>query len=118
MITFLSTALAQTNVQLNNVGAQFGTLTGISLGGLVSFAINAILVVAAIIFFFMLIFGGLQWIMSGGDKANTEAARSRVTAAIVGLVIVFSAWVIASLMGSIFGINIFNLDFGNVTKFS
>lgn len=113
MMTLFSTVLAQTTVNLKPGGAATA-LTDLSLGGIVGFAINAVLIVSAILFFFMLIFGGLQWIISGGDKANTEAARGRVTAAIVGLVIVFSAWIIAGLIGTVFDFDIFNLDFGTI----
>ena len=41
--------------------------------------------------------------MSGGDKANTEAARNQITAALVGLVIVFAAWAILTLVDTFFG---------------
>ena len=40
----------------------------------------------------MLIMGGIEWITSGGDKAKYEAARKRITAAIVGLVLIATAW--------------------------
>jgi hypothetical protein len=57
----------------------------------------------------MLLLGGMQWILSGGDKASTESARGKITAALIGLVIIFSAWAIATLINSIFGVNILNL---------
>ncbi|KKP23206.1 MAG: hypothetical protein UR11_C0001G0180 [Candidatus Woesebacteria bacterium GW2011_GWC1_30_29] len=47
--------------------------------------------------------------MSGGDKAQTEGARNQITAALVGLVIVFSAWAIAQLLATFFNIRIFDL---------
>lgn len=66
-------------------------------------------VVAAIVFFFILVIGGIRWIASGGDKANTEAARAQITAALVGLVIVFAAWAIVALINTFFHIDIFKL---------
>ncbi|MEK7112404.1 MAG: hypothetical protein AAB875_03680, partial [Patescibacteria group bacterium] len=68
-----------------------------------------ILVIAALVFFFILVIGGIRWIASGGDKAHTEAARSQITAALVGLVIVFAAWAIVQLINTFFGIDIFKL---------
>lgn len=112
-MTLLSTVLAQNEVDLSAPDA-FGNLGTLTLGGMISFAINAILIVAAIAFFFMLILGGIRWILSGGDKANTESARGQVTAAIVGLVIVFSAWIILTFVLGIFGIEFGNLDFGTI----
>lgn len=80
------------------------------VGGLLALA----LLVAAIIFFFMLVIGGVRWILSGGDKAQAEGARSQITAALVGLVIVFAAWAIASLIGIFFNVDIFNFTIPNL----
>ncbi|HEX6977132.1 MAG TPA: hypothetical protein VF185_02105 [Patescibacteria group bacterium] len=91
--------------------AQFGALKDITIGGLISGAISLALLVAAVVFFFMLVIGGIKWITSGGDKGQTEAARSQITAALVGLVIVFAAWAIAQLISSLFGITIFSGSF-------
>lgn len=95
------------NVQsgASNLG-NIGTLT---IPALVSGLIKLLVIAAAVIFFFMLVIGGIQWIMSGGDKAKTEAARSQITAALVGLVIVFSAWAIAQLIKALFAVDLFNL---------
>lgn len=77
---------------------------------LIGWAVNIVLIVAGIIFFFMLIIGGIRWILSGGDKANTESARNQITAALIGLIIVFAAWALAALLGTVFGIEILNFD--------
>lgn len=91
-------------------GGDLGSkLQNLTAGGIISTALRLILVIAAIVFFFILVIGGIKWIMSGGDKAQTEGARNQITAALVGLVIVFSAWAIASLIGTFFGISIFDL---------
>ena len=67
------------------------------------------MVIAAIVFFFILVVGGIKWIASGGDKAKTESARNQITSALVGLVIVFAAWAIVALINVFFNINIFEL---------
>jgi len=90
-------------------GGDFASLQNLTIGGIVTGAIRLTLVVAALVFFFILVIGGIRWIASGGDKANTEAARSQITAALVGLVIVFAAWAIVQLINTFFGINIFEL---------
>ena len=84
----------------------FENLNSISFGGLVGLAISFVLIVAAIAFFFMLVLGGIKWITSGGDKGKTESARSQITAGLVGLVIVFAAWAILTLIESFFGVNL------------
>jgi hypothetical protein len=91
-------------------GGQFAALGDLTVGGIVSGAIRLVLVIAAIVFFFILVVGGIRWIVSGGDKAQTETARNQITAALVGLVIVFAAWAIVQLINVFFGINIFELS--------
>ena len=73
-------------------------------------AIGIGLVIGIILFLFMMITGAIQWILSGGDKTQTEAARNQVTAALVGLVIVFSAWAIVRLIGTFFDVKILEGD--------
>jgi TRAP-type C4-dicarboxylate transport system permease small subunit len=68
------------------------------------------LVAAALVFFFMLIIGGIKWITSGGDKGQTEAARNQITAALIGLFIVFASYAIISLIQIFFSINILDLS--------
>jgi TRAP-type C4-dicarboxylate transport system permease small subunit len=96
--------LAQVN--LGPTSAEFENLGGLTFGQIVGGLVNMILLIAAIIFFFILVWGGIRWITSGGDKANTEAARNQITAALVGLVIVFAAWAILQLLEAFFGITL------------
>ncbi|HLD91827.1 MAG TPA: hypothetical protein VI795_00360 [Patescibacteria group bacterium] len=109
----LNTLLADT-VNLKPTGGLAGSLTGLTLDNIVGGGLKLILVIAALVFFFILVLGGISWIMSGGDKAKTEGARNQITAALVGLVIVFSAWAIATLVGTFFGIDIFNLELPSI----
>ena len=106
---------AATEIQLTPKTTQgvagLDQLSNITVGGIISGAISLILIVASIIFFFMLVIGGIKWILSGGDKGQTEAARNQITAALIGLVIVFAAWAIATLIGNLFGITIFSGTF-------
>ena len=92
----------------------FESLGGLTIPALVSGLIRLIVVVAAIIFFFILVIGGIRWIASGGDKAQTEAARNQITAALVGLVIVFAAWAILALVKVFFNVDIFSLAIPSV----
>ena len=65
------------------------------------FVVNGLFVVAAFLAVLYLMYGGVKWITSKGDKVQVEAARKHIVAAIIGLVIV---------MGSFFTINVvFNL---------
>lgn len=75
-------------------------------------AIGLIFVIGSLIFFFMLVWGAITWISSGGDKQALEGARGRITSALVGLVLLFAALAIIKFIESFFGINILTLDIG------
>src|SRR3989344_9686211 len=95
--------LAQVNLSPQG---QWTNLGGLTIPGIIAGFITAVLIIAAVVFFFILVIGGIRWITSGGDKANTESARNQITAALVGLVIVFAAWAIIKLLETFFGIAI------------
>ncbi len=108
-VSFLFLLTNQLDIMLTitlNAPPGFENLEYVSFTSVVTWAIAVVLVLAAIIFFFMLVIGGIRWITSGGDKGKTEAARSQITAALVGLVIVFASWAILQLINVIFGVDI------------
>ena len=84
----------------------FKNLEGLTVNRMVSGAISLVLIIVSLIFFFILVIGGLKWITSGGDEKKVAAARAQITNALIGLVIVFAAWAIMQLIGTIFGISI------------
>jgi hypothetical protein len=53
--------------------------------------------------------GAIGWISAGGDKAKLEQARSKLSNALIGIIIVFMALVLLSAIGALLGINILNL---------
>ncbi len=76
-------------------------------------AVGLVLVFGALAFFVMLITGAIQWITSGGDKANLEAARGRISSALVGLLVLFATFAIIKLIEDFFGgLNIIQVDLG------
>ena len=76
------------------------------LGQLISALVGTLMIISALLAFFYLILGGIQWITSGGDKAAMEAARNKITHAIVGLIIVGAAWAIMVLVQNFLGVTI------------
>lgn len=74
------------------------------IGTLISGAIGAAFLIAGILVFAYLVWGGIQWITAGGDKANIEAARGRISNALVGLAIIAAAWAIIQLVEFVFGV--------------
>jgi len=61
--------------------------------GLLSF----VMVISALLVLFYLIWGAFSWITSGGDRGKIESARNKITAAVIGIVIVASSYAILLL---------------------
>ena len=71
-----------------------------------SLGITLMIITAIIIAIFFLIWSGIQWITSEGDKQKLQAARNRLTYSIIGLVIVLVAFFIVNIMGTLFGVKL------------
>lgn len=111
-LVFPVSAFAQspmTNINLRPTEAAYTNIANMEFPTLLSGMVKFVMVIAAVIFFFVLVFGGIQWIVSGGDKTGAETARKRITAALVGLVIVFVAFAISMLIKALFGFDMINL---------
>lgn len=105
------------NISITNVGGNIAnSISNIKPSGIVSVVIQALLGVAGIIAFIFLLWGGLQWILSGGDKEGTEKARKRITAALIGLAIVFSAYALLFIVRAVFGVNFFEFTLPQIAK--
>lgn len=78
----------------------------ISLSELINFGIGALLLVAVLAALFFLLWGGITWITSGGNKEGLEKARKTIIYAVVGLVIVLLSFTLLNFVGSFFGIKL------------
>ena len=81
-----------------------------NLGTIVGSAVNFILIIAVVVALFYLVWNGVRWIASGGDKQKVENARNGIIAAIVGLVIAFLSFFILSFALSFFGLKLNDLS--------
>lgn len=87
--------------------------TGVPSGGLFPMGENILktglqlmFIAATVLSLFFILWAGIQWITSGGDKQALEKARARLTYAIIGLIIIFLAFFIVNLIGGFFGLNL------------
>lgn len=79
--------------------AELTTLTGI-----VSRALLVMYPLAGILLLLFLIWGGFQYLTSSGDPKKTEAAKSTLTWAILGFIIVVTAFWLTQIVSTIFGL--------------
>ena len=117
----MSNLLAQrAGTTINNpvLGPQWQALIPSQTGGssflslVIPKLITMLFVASVIIFFFMFVWGGIQWIAAGGDKNAVADARSRLTNALIGMVIVFSAYAVIMLIETFFGLTLLTIDIG------
>jgi len=80
----------------------------LDIGGLFSRILVLIYFAAGVFFLIQISVGGLSFLNSGGDPKALDAARGRITNAILGLVIVAAAFGITWVVTNAFGINIFS----------
>lgn len=79
-------------------------IAGSPIGYILSAAIPWIFTIAGMLLLIYLIFGGLQLMLSRGDPKASGAAKAHLTNAFVGFIIIFIAYWVTQLVGSIFGL--------------
>ena len=105
---FVSPTSAAGLIDCNKIQDPFKILCNASLKpeNIIGAAISFIFVIGVIIAIFYLLLGAVKWIYSGGDKAAIEGARGTITAAIVGLVVLFLVFLIFTILLNFFGFGI------------
>jgi Na+-driven multidrug efflux pump len=68
--------------------------TGIIIGNIINF----VFVVAVVLALGFLVYAGIRWITSGGDKEGVASARNMIIAAIVGLLIIVLSYFILNFV--------------------
>lgn len=71
------------------------------LQNIIQFGISFSLIAAIVLALFVIIWGGIQWTTSGGDKQKLQQAKLRITFAIVGLIVALLAFFIIQILFSI-----------------
>jgi hypothetical protein len=80
-------------------GGDPGMLNNIILVG-----VQFLFLVAIILTFIYLIYGGMDWLMSRGEKEKIANAKRKITFAIIGLAIVFLSFFIIQVLEQMFGV--------------
>ncbi len=79
-----------------------------SVGDLLSGLLTIAIIFGALAVFIYLIWGGFDWLTSGGDSGKIEKAQKKITSALIGFAIIAAAYGLMKLIGAFFGIDIFN----------
>jgi len=90
---------ADTYVGKVNAGPGFA----INLGSIITTLLSAVMAIAALATFGYLMWGSVEWIMSGGEKGKAEQARTKITTAVIGLFVLAATYAIFRLVLQILG---------------
>jgi hypothetical protein len=75
------------------------------IGVYITSIVEVALIIGSILVLMYVLWGGVEWITSGGDKTKYESARAKITAAIFGIAIMAAAWALWLLVNYFFGID-------------
>ncbi len=87
-----------------------------NLGGVISSLLSIVMAIAALAVFLYLIMGAFEWITSGGDKGKTESARNKITAAVIGLIVLAASYAILMLLLQILGFDSLDQAFSGIRQ--
>ncbi|MFA5022276.1 MAG: pilin [Patescibacteria group bacterium] len=82
-------------------GIDYGTYTGLGTKDIrqgIMNVVNVLLGFLGILAIVIILWGGFRWLTSGGNEEKVGEAKKIITAGIIGLVIIFTAYAIASFV--------------------
>lgn len=78
-----------------------------TIGAIINDLVPYIFALAGLLLLFILILGGFELMTSAGDPKKMEAAKGKITNAIIGFIIIFAAYWLVQILEVIFGLTIF-----------
>ncbi len=67
--------------------------------GIIGTVVGAALSFIGILFFVLIIYGGITWMTAAGNETQISKAKNLIISAIIGLIIVLAAYAITSFIG-------------------
>lgn len=65
---------------------------GVTMSAMIATVIKAFLSLLGTIFVVLMLYGGFTWMTASGDESKVEKAKSTIQTAVIGLIIVVSAY--------------------------
>ena len=103
----------------NPATSRFGSLNngaespGSLLASIIVTIWTLLIVLGGLAVLIFLLMGALNWLTAGGDKAKVEAARDRITNALVGMAILFASIAFVNFIGPAIGFDLLQLQLPN-----
>lgn len=78
----------------------------LSVSGLINRTLSFIFPLAGLLLFLMLVWGGFEMLTGAASKKNMDAGKERITAAILGFILLFASYWIVQIVEYITGVQI------------
>ncbi|MFZ2152650.1 MAG: hypothetical protein WAV41_01155 [Microgenomates group bacterium] len=75
-----------------------------TIGSVISAVLPYVYVIAGLAMLVMLIVGGITLMTAGGDQAKSKDGYGKISAAIIGFIIIFVAYFVAQIVQVVFGV--------------
>lgn len=101
LVAIFALSVVPALAQSLDTGIDYGTFTGLGTKDLregIMSIVNVLLGFLGILAIIIILWGGFRWLTSGGNEEKVGEAKKIITAGIIGLVIIFTAYAIATFV--------------------
>jgi len=70
---------------------------------------QTLIIVGGLAFILYFLWGGLNWIMAGGEKSKIEDSKNKLTQGLIGLAILAASYVIVKFLQMALGLDLLNI---------
>ncbi len=105
--------LAQNEIINKAISGSVPTDPGRGLAFYIATLWQTVITVGGLAFIIYLVWGGIEYLTSGGDKARVDDAQKKITSSVIGIVILVASYGITYFVQQVFKINILKPVFPN-----
>lgn len=98
--------LAQNEIINKAISGSVPTDPGQGLAFYIAALWQTVVTVGGIAFIIYLVWGGIEYLTSGGDKGRIDDAQKKITSSVIGIVILISSYAVTYFIQQVFKINI------------
>ena len=95
---FVPPVVGAADYGLGETGKHIGYNAQDTVYVVVNKVVSAFLGIIGILFFGLLMYGGIRWMLARGIEEHTTKAKEAITAAIIGMIIVVAAYALTSFI--------------------
>lgn len=95
-----ASSLWDSQAGMGSIGEKFGASSGSTpdFRQTIVDVVKLVLSFLGLLMTILIIWAGFRWMTAGGDEKKVETAKSQLTAAVIGAVVIIAAWIITYLV--------------------